>query len=921
MLRIKLVGLLLFIFLPMLAQKTVGERRISGKVVLSEAEGKAAGVEYANVSLLLLPDSSFVTGTTTAADGRFRLRFRPAEGAKYLLRASFMGCEPAFAAVSAGGDAEVGTLVLKEDVRRLNEVVVTALLPPVEQKGDTTVYNAEAYKIPQGAFLETLISRIPGLSYDMKTKVIKYKGEVISEITVNGKEFFKGNNKVALENLPADFVSRLRVYDKATEEEEVTGVKGHEKNYVLDLQTKKKLDGTLMASAEMGYGSKDKYEGRGQVFRFNEGGDNLGLVGSLGNRQFTTTYDGNRSGSIGGNISRKLGEKVQLSAHLNYGHNRNGNETSSRNELYRSGQNQYGVSAQNTVNLSNGLTSSANLVWNADSMTMFHLTAGGNFNRSEGRSEVRSAKFSENPELDLKRPFEGFDRTDRSIRMYESTQNNSSENNNRSYYLYASLIRKLRKEGNSIGLSYSSSQSWRSARAYKVFGTTFYQLKDVSGNDSVDFRNQYQDLPTRTGTHEVKTEYTLRLAPKDHLQFSYALNLQREREVQSTFDLSGFPGYDGLQTVLPEGYEQGFVDSLSNRRSSRTTRHQLSVGYTHEGEKWRVRSGLSAVPQRRSLSQYDGRVELDTVGTSVEWSSYASVQYLWGDNDLSLFYSGNTRQPSLYELMAPTVYHSGVYVSRSNPDLKAAYQHNLNLSFSNYNKGISAYVVCGQELNGISQATLYDPETGAMETYPVNISGNWNVSGSGNYEKRIGLFKLAGRAGGNYDHSVGLMNSDKGSALQKSVTHSSGVNSFLEVAYLPAWGSVSVNGNWDFQQFRNSLSSVQNGNTYMRSYAVGAMVSAQLPLSLQVDSDLACNFRSGTNVESGDENEYLWNVRLTWKFARKKCMELSALWADILNQRKSLRRTASSNGYYEYYTEQLRGYFMLSLKYRFNQAD
>lgn len=108
-----------------------------------------------------------------------------------------------------------------------------------------------------------------------------------------------------LENLPASFVSRLKVYDKATEEEEMTGVKGSQKNYVLDLQTKKAVNGTLMAGLEGGYGSKNKYDARAQIFQFKENGENIGLVGRFGNRNFTSVYDGNRAGNVGGNISRK----------------------------------------------------------------------------------------------------------------------------------------------------------------------------------------------------------------------------------------------------------------------------------------------------------------------------------------------------------------------------------------------------------------------------------------------------------------------------------------------------------------------------------------------------------------------------------------------------------------------------------------
>ena len=92
--------------------------------------------------------------------------------------------------------------------------------------------------------------RIPGLSYDPKTLEMKFNGYPIQEITVNGKDFFKGNKEVVLENLPVRFISQLKVYDKPTEQEKKTGMKSNEKNYVLDLKTKREFEGSLLANAE-----------------------------------------------------------------------------------------------------------------------------------------------------------------------------------------------------------------------------------------------------------------------------------------------------------------------------------------------------------------------------------------------------------------------------------------------------------------------------------------------------------------------------------------------------------------------------------------------------------------------------------------------------------------------------------------------
>lgn len=67
---------------------------------------------------------------------------------------------------------------------------MTASMKEVEQKGDTTVINANAYKTPEGAYLEELLKRVPGLEYDKQTKEMTYNGLPIHEINVNGESFF-----------------------------------------------------------------------------------------------------------------------------------------------------------------------------------------------------------------------------------------------------------------------------------------------------------------------------------------------------------------------------------------------------------------------------------------------------------------------------------------------------------------------------------------------------------------------------------------------------------------------------------------------------------------------------------------------------------------------------------------------------------
>ena len=83
---------------------------------------------------------------------------------------------------------------------------MTAKIPPVVIKKDTTIINTSVYKVPEGADLKDLVKRIPGLEYDERSNTLTYNGKYIGEIDVNGEAFFMNNIRIALESLPADFV-------------------------------------------------------------------------------------------------------------------------------------------------------------------------------------------------------------------------------------------------------------------------------------------------------------------------------------------------------------------------------------------------------------------------------------------------------------------------------------------------------------------------------------------------------------------------------------------------------------------------------------------------------------------------------------------------------------------------------------------
>lgn len=288
--------LFLLLLLPTILSAQTA-RTVKGKVcILSDTEQGEEPLPYASLVILGGKDSTFVKGTVSDTNGHFSLQFTPQKGTSYLIKASYTGMQSEFRKLdSKTSIVRLGNILLKEGIE-LKEVTVKAPIQEIDQKGDTTIINAAAYKTPEGSYLEALVKRIPGMEYDSKNHTLKYNGLPITEINVNGEAFFSGNNKMALENLPVELISKIKVYDKKSKLEKLTGVSSGKENYVLDLQTKEEFNSTLLLSGEAGYGNNKKKDFSLQGNYFKNNGSNFSIMANSGNLSSRTSLQRQHTG-------------------------------------------------------------------------------------------------------------------------------------------------------------------------------------------------------------------------------------------------------------------------------------------------------------------------------------------------------------------------------------------------------------------------------------------------------------------------------------------------------------------------------------------------------------------------------------------------------------------------------------------------
>ena len=186
---------------------------------------------------------------------------------KYYVRAQKDGYDDAMVSVVIPANrpsrVQVPMLNLRKSMRaiRLGEVEVVATRIKVRTRGDTLVYDASAFQMPQGSMLSHLIEQLPGARLTEEGEIF-INGRKIDELTLNSRSLFKGNKKVLLENLPYFTVKELKVFERENYEAVARGITDAPKDYVMDVALKDEYSTGLIGNADLGAGTHERYTAR-----------------------------------------------------------------------------------------------------------------------------------------------------------------------------------------------------------------------------------------------------------------------------------------------------------------------------------------------------------------------------------------------------------------------------------------------------------------------------------------------------------------------------------------------------------------------------------------------------------------------------------------------------------------------------------
>ena len=894
---------------------------VSGRVI--EA-GTKEPVELAAVQLLSLPDSAQVAGMTTSTQGYFSLSKQ--KPGKYLLKVSFIGYVTKIIPVQLTANVpakKMGNIELATDAVMLQEAVVVAEAPQVTVVEDTLMYNSSAYRTPEGAMLEELVKKLPGAEIDDDGNV-KINGKDLKKIMVDGKEFFGGDVKTGLKNLPVDMVDKLKTYDKKSDLARVTGIDDGEEETVLDLTVKKGMNQGWFGNADLGAGTKDRYTGRMMLNRFVDK-TQFSIIGSANNvndQGFSGGGGGPRWRSNNGlNATKMLGanfatqtNKLELGGSVRY--NFQDADISSINSSERFLQNGNSYSNSNNKNRNKGTNLNADfrMEWKPDTWT-------NNASRSE------SGTFNEDPFNLIVNPndYLNFDNLSddplKDIRVNATNSASLSKGKSLSGNATLQVNRKLNNRGRNLTFRGVFGYGDNDNDQYTQSETRYYQLLNHLGGDSILYRNQYITTPTRNYNYTAQVTYSEPIAKATFLQFSYQFQYKYSKSDKTTFDLLDYPDW-AIGGALPSGYESHAVDSLSKNAEYRYYNHDASVGLRFIRPKYQLNVGMSFQPQNSTLSYKKGDYMIDTTRTVFNFAPNMDLRFRFSKvSQLRFTYRGRSNQPTMENLLPITDNSNPLNIRMGNPGLKPSFAHTMRLFYNTYNaekqRGIMTHFSFTATQNSISNSTRYNEETGGLITRPENINGNWNAFGMFGFNTALKnkKYTINTFTNVNYQNNVAFLYNQDTKNNDRNTSTGLTLGERVTGSYRNDWFEFSLNGSINYTAERNKLRPENNQEPYTYSY--GASTNITMPWKMTLATNIANQSRRGYRDSSMNRDELIWNAQLAQSLL-KGAATVSFEVYDILRQQSNISRSLSADMRSVSEYNGINSYCMVHFIYRLN---
>ncbi|WP_028911806.1 TonB-dependent receptor [Prevotella sp. MA2016] len=931
--------LLLIVITVMLTVLSVhAQRVVSGKVIEQDTQD---AVIQATASILA--GEKVVANAVTNTDGAFRISV-PNDGS-FTLKITYVGFKTYTKkfTLKDGKGYNAGTISLAPDAIMLKGATVTARASKVTLKADTFVYNATAFRTPEGSVVEELVKRLPGAEVS-DDGTIKINGKEVKKILVDGKEFMVGDTKTAMKNLPTNIIDRIKAYDQKSDLARVSGIDDGEEETVLDFGIKAGMNKGVMVNADLAAGTKNRYAGRifggvmqndFKVFLMTNANNtnDMGFPGGGGGGRWGGGRQGLTANKMTGvNLNYENTGKLKLDGSVRWNHS-DGDAFSKRTSetMFSATNSQFGNSISQNFTRSNNWNAQMRLEWTPDSMTNIMFRPNLRFNSNDGDNGSTEASFNANP-YDNKAIVNPLDQLDEltNILLNDRSQTNVSYSDSKNLNGMLQFNRRLSNNGRNITVQLNA--GWSDGTSKQISNSLIqYYTLGVLSNDSTTRR--YSITPTKNWNYSARITYSEPILPRTYLQFSYQYQYRFQKSDRGTYDFSmidpvadWYGGYRSWDEYLNQF---GRITSLDPYRDDSQSRYSEYQNYIHTAElmlrivrnSYTFNVGVQMVPQKSHFIQNFKGIHADTTRTVTNFAP--TMDFRWKKSQtgqLRFTYRANTSQPSMSDLLDIEDNTDPLNITRGNPGLKPSFRQNFNLFYNDYfqkhQRAVMTFVNFTTTSNSIAnKITLL--EGGGRMSRPENVNGNWNANVGFMFNTAIdsaGYFNVNTFTNFGYVHNVGFVNDGKSDA--KSVTKTTTVMERLAASYRNDWLEIELNGSVNYNRNRSELQTNNNLDTWQFSY--GGMIGVTAPWGTSLTTNMNMQSRRGYYDASMNTNELIWNAQLSQSFLRGKPLTISLQLYDILHNQSTISSTVSAMMRSDTEYNAITSYGMVHVIYRLN---
>ncbi|MFZ1786471.1 MAG: outer membrane beta-barrel protein [Ferruginibacter sp.] len=884
-------------------------------------------IENAVIGLVVKSVPGDTSYTFTDSKGQFRFQNVPSSDFSIIIR--HMGYWPVarFVPVKKSEKIiEVGQFVMAQDAKLLAEVTVEA--PAIVIKEDTIEYNASSFKTKEGAVVEDLIKKMPGIQVD-KDGNVTAQGKAVTRVKVNGKDFFSGDVKTATKELPANIVDKIQIIDDYGDQATVSGIKDGDPDKVMNIQIRKDKNKGFFGRATAGYGTQNRYQAslngnyfnndkqisvlansnntNTSLFNFAGGGNrgatsmmragmqvvsNAGGMNNVRNIDPSAFTGGNNDGisttnSVGFNYRDQWSKRISVYGSYSYNHKNTSQLQNSAIQNFYEDNTVFNNQDVDNLTRGNSHRVTFNMEYQIDSFNYVKISPSFNFSGSDADN------------------YNVFANTNKDSSKINDGSNKSLVNslapNYRINILYNHRFRKR-------GRNFSTSLSLGTDQTNSEQDATNLSYQYIP--PGVGPRNNYQfiDQANNNYNYGIRFTYSEPLNKTQALDLTYSHNLNYSRNDRKTFNVDQATQVKTLNPFLSNDYENNFYNNRIGL-SLRTTK-----------KKYNYTIGISLQPVNLQGKSVTKDSAYETIKRASVFPIARFVYNFSRTKTLNFSYNGNATQPSYTQLQPVPDQSNQQSVSLGNPALKPSMNHNMNVSFNNFNLVSGKVLFTNFSFNTIKNQIVNNTislDSGARQlSIPENVNGYYNLLGfyvySRPYKNRKYVISVRGTA--NFNHNINLIDSIRN--IGRNWVVSQGFNfeyNYKEILELGTGISYSLN-NVNYKNTGSKpVTTLQNSSSSAWTFSSNMNLNITKTLVLKYDVDYTINNGLASSVT---QNQVIMNASIEKQLFKKKNGILKIEAYDLFKQNSNINRTVNSNYINDTRTNRLTRYFIASFTYR-----